>query len=98
MTNEKCAGDIIALAVGHKQGIQFVDQFVFNAVEALRSVVLGDDHTVEHLNSIFAQLVVVAETKIDDMSHKSVQGSLVILQRSEATDASEHEGSAYHIP
>ena len=48
-------------------------------LETARNVVFGDNHAVENLDGILTELVVVAETQVDDMPDKRVKSSMVIL-------------------
>ncbi len=79
VADEECARYVVAFTVRHEQGIKLADKLIFDVLETLREVVLRYDHTVEDLNSIFAQLIVVAQAQVDDVAHERVQGSLIVL-------------------
>ena len=80
MADEERSRDIIALAVGHEEGVQLANQLILDMLETARNVVFGDNHAVENLDGILTELVVVAETQVDDMPDKRVKSSMVILQ------------------
>ncbi len=96
VADKECARYVIAFAVGHEQGIQLADKLVFNVFKAPHDVVLGDDHVIEHLDRVFAQLVVVTETEIDDVADQRVQSSLVVLPRREPRSHSNCASTTTH--
>ena len=68
MTNEESTRDVVTLAVGHEEGVQLADELVFDVLEPVRDVVFGDDHAVEYLHSVLAELVMVTETQVDNVA------------------------------
>lgn len=60
LSHEERPRDVISFAIRHEERIELVDQLVLDLVEMLVLLVLGDDHAVEDVNGIVAELVMMA--------------------------------------
>ena len=82
MIDEEGSGYPVALGLGHEQLVEFADQFALDLAEVASKLILRNDHAVQDLYGIDAQLVVVTETEVEYLFHKRDQCTLVSLEQS----------------
>lgn len=79
LIDEECSGNVVPADIRHEEFVEFVDQLSFYLREASMLVILRNDHAIKDLDGVAPKLVMMAETKIEDLFHKGDESDLVAL-------------------